>query len=124
MRGDRPVFEHFAGDAAPGLRAGRDVLWPLASITKLYTAATVMRLVELGELTVNTPVWQVLPDFTGDGREDVRVWDLLTHTSGLPYESPEMGQRLAAHTSTDALIDEGYGAPLLFGPGAGFQYSD
>src|SRR5262249_34522921 len=24
----------------------------------------------------------------------------------------------------DALIDEGYGAPLLFRPGAGFQYSD
>ena len=124
LRGHRTVFEHFAGEAAPSLPAGPAVLWPLASITKLYTAAAVMRLVELGELTVNTPVWQLLPRFTGEGREDVRIRHLLTHTSGLPYESPEMGRRLAARLSTDALIDEAFEAPLLFRPGTGFQYSD
>jgi CubicO group peptidase (beta-lactamase class C family) len=124
LHGQQLVFQHFAGAAAPGLPAGPNVLWPLASITKLYTAAAVMRLVELGELTVNTPVWSILPEFTGEGREDVRVRHLITHTSGLPYESPEMGERLAAHTSTDALIDEAYVAPLLFAPGSRFQYSD
>jgi CubicO group peptidase (beta-lactamase class C family) len=124
LRGDQPVFERFAGRAAPGLPAGPAVLWPLASITKLFTAAAVMRLVELGEVTVNTPVWQILPDFSGGGREDVRVRHLLTHTTGLPYESPEMGARLAAHATVDELIDEGYEAPLLFAPGTGFQYSD
>ena len=124
LQGERFVLEHFAGEAAPGLPAGANVLWPLASITKLFTAAAVMRLVERGELTVNTPAWSILPDFTGDGREDIRVRHLITHTSGLPYESPAMGQRLAAHSSTDALIDEAYAAPLLFAPGTRFQYSD
>jgi CubicO group peptidase (beta-lactamase class C family) len=124
LRGPQPVFERFSGSAGPGLPAGPTVLWPLASITKLFTAAAVMRQVEIGEITVNTPVWQVLPDFTGHGREDVRVRHLLTHTSGLPYESPEMGARLAAHATVEALIDEGYEAELLFAPGTGFQYSD
>ena len=124
LRGDERIVEHFAGNAAPGLPAGASVLWPLASITKLFTAAAVMRLVELGELTVNTPAWSILPDFTGNGREDVRVRHLITHTSGLPYESPAMGERLAAHAPTDALIDEAYATPLLFSPGTGFQYSD
>ena len=124
LRGRESVFERFAGNAGPGLPAGPSVLWPLASITKLYTAAAVMRLVELGQVTVNTPVWQIQPSFTGDGREDVRVRHLLTHTSGLPYESPEMAARLAAHMTVDELIDEGYAAPLLFAPGTGFQYSD
>src|ERR1041385_2060544 len=124
LRGHEPVLEHYAGEAASGLRAGPDVLWPLASITKLFTAAVVMRLVELGEITVNTPAWQVLPECTGDGLEDIRVRHLITHTSGLPYESPEMGRRLAAHASTDALIDEAYRTPLLFAPGSRFQYSD
>ena len=124
LHGHAPILEHFAGNAAPGLRAGPKVLWPLASITKLFTAAVVMRLVELGQLTVNTPAWSILPDFTGDGREDIRVRHLITHTSGLPYESPAMGERLAAHTSTDALIDEAYATPLLFPPGTRFQYSD
>jgi beta-lactamase class C len=118
------VFEHFSGNAAPGLAAGPNVLWPLASITKLFTAAAVMRLVELGELTVNTPVWQLLPTFRGGGREDVRVRHLLTHTTGLPYESRAMADRLAAHASTDELIDEAIEAQLLFKPGTGFQYSD
>jgi CubicO group peptidase (beta-lactamase class C family) len=124
LKGHETVFERFAGHATPELPAGPSVLWPLASVTKLFTAAVVMRLVELGELTVNTPVWQVLPAFSGEGREDVRVRHLITHTSGLPYESPEMGGRLAAHASTDALIDEAYEAPLLFAPGSRFQYSD
>src|SRR4051794_24822718 len=124
LQGDEPLIEHFAGEAAPGLPAGPNVLWPLASITKLFTAAAVMRLAELGRLTVNTPAWSIVPDFTGGGREDVRVRHLITHTSGLPYESPDMNARLAAHTSTDTLIDEGYAAPLLFPPGTRFQYSD
>jgi CubicO group peptidase (beta-lactamase class C family) len=124
LRGHEAVFEHFAGQAAPALPAGPGVLWPLASITKLFTAAVVMRLVERGELTVNTPVWQLLPRCTGGGREDIRVRHLLTHTSGLPYESRAMAERLAAHRSTDDLIDEAFEAPLLFRPGTGFQYSD
>jgi len=124
LRGRETVLEHYAGEAAPGPPAGPAVLWPLASITKLFTAAVVMRLVELGELTVNTPAWQILPECTGDGREDIRVRHLITHTSGLPYESPAMGERLATHSSTDALIDEAYRTPLLFAPGTRFQYSD
>jgi CubicO group peptidase (beta-lactamase class C family) len=124
LHADRPVFERFSGGAGPGLPSGPRVLWPLASITKLFTTAAVMRLVELGEVTVNSPVWQVLPRFTGAGREDVRVRHLITHTSGLPYESPAMGELLAAHTPVEALIDAAYGTPLQFAPGTRFQYSD
>ncbi|HJP87863.1 MAG TPA: serine hydrolase domain-containing protein [Candidatus Limnocylindrales bacterium] len=123
-RGDVLLLEHYAGNAGTGLPSGRDVLWPLASITKLYTAAVVMRLVELGEVTVNTPVSHVLPAFRGDGREKIRVRHLLTHTSGLPYESAVMDERLAAHTPTAGLIDEALEASLLFKPGTGFSYSD
>jgi CubicO group peptidase (beta-lactamase class C family) len=123
-RGDVLLLDHFAGSAGPGLPAGPDVLWPLASITKLYTAAAVMRLVELGEVTVNTPVCHVLPTFRGDGREQIRVRHLLTHTSGLPYESAAMDARLAAHAPTGELIDEALEATLLFKPGTGFSYSD
>ena len=124
LRGDAPVLNYFAGDAGPGLPTGPDVLWPLASITKLYTAAAVMRLVELGEVTVNTPVSHVLPGLRGEGREHIRVRHLLTHTSGLPYESAEMDARLAAHTPTAGLIDEALEATLLFRPGTRFSYSD
>jgi len=124
LRGEVPLVRHFAGTASQGLASGPTVLWPLASISKLYTAAAVMRLVELGEVTVSTPVWHVLPRFRGDGREGIRLRHLLTHTSGLPYESSVMDERLAAHTPLEGLIDEALEAPLLFAPGTQFFYSD
>ena len=61
VRGGATVFEHYAGEAAAGLPSSPAVLWPIASITKCFTAAMIMRLVELGELTVNMRVSSILP---------------------------------------------------------------
>jgi CubicO group peptidase (beta-lactamase class C family) len=118
------IVEWYAGKARPELEAGPDVLWPLASTSKLYTAAAVMALVERGDLTLSMPVHKVLSEFSGDGREQVRLRHLLTHTSGLIYESPEMEERLRDLTPIDEIIDEAYTHSLLFKPGTGFEYSD
>jgi len=118
------VIEHYAGQAAPGLPASPTVLWPLASISKLYTAAMIMRLVEQGGLTLNQAVHHLLPQFTGEGRELIRLRHLLTHTAGMIYESPEMEARLRAQTPRAALVEEMYTAPLLFKAGTAFAYAD
>jgi CubicO group peptidase (beta-lactamase class C family) len=124
LKDGQTVIEHFAGEAAPDLSAGPGVLWPVASISKVYTAAAVMRLVEEGVLTLNTPVHLLLPKFTGDGREEMRIRHLLTHTAGFIYESPEMEARLRARTPLSDLLDEALGTPLLFKPGTQFRYAD
>ena len=118
------LIEHYAGHAAPQLPSSANVLWPIASISKLYSVAMVMRLVEQGLLTLNTLACHVLPQFTGEGREEIRLRHLLTHTSGLIYESPEMEARLMAQTPMSALIDEALTAPLLFKPGTSISYAD
>lgn len=118
------VLEHYAGHAAPQLPAGADVLWPVASISKLYTAATIMRLVEDGVLTLNTPLHLLLPRFSGGGREHMRLRHLLTHTAGFIYESPQMEARLAAHTTREALEAEALQSDLLFTPGTRLSYAD
>jgi CubicO group peptidase (beta-lactamase class C family) len=119
-----PIATHFAGQAAPGAAAGPQTLWPLASITKLYTAAAVLSLVERGVLALSTPVRRVLPAFDGDGRERITLRHLLTHTSGLIYESPEWERLLIAQTPLEEIVDEVYRAPLRFAPGEGQAYSD
>ncbi len=136
MQRGRFVFEHYAGNAAPARVDARtqlsipnapatpDTLWPLASISKLYSVAAIMRLVEEGTLTLNTPACAIIPAFTGGGRELVRLRHLLTHTSGLPYESPEMEQRLRDQTPLAQLIDECLRAELLFKPGTRHSYGD
>src|SRR3954467_15716028 len=118
------VAERFVGNASAGLPAGPDVLWPLAAISKVYAAAAIMRLVEDGVLTLNTPVSLVLPGFAGGAREQVRIRHLLTHTAGFVYESPDMEARLAAHTPLLELIAEALASPLQFTPGTELRYAD
>jgi CubicO group peptidase (beta-lactamase class C family) len=60
-----------------------DTLFPLASITKVITATAVMILVEEGLISLNRPVMDYIPEFQGDGQDQVLIRHLLTHTSGL-----------------------------------------
>jgi CubicO group peptidase (beta-lactamase class C family) len=124
LKHGQPVIEHYAGYAAPGLEAEPTVLWPLASISKVYAAAAIMRLVELGELTLNTPVCQLIPAYTGADHEQVRLRHLLTHTAGMIYESPAMEDLLRAQTPLADMVSEALESALLFPPGTRVSYAD
>jgi hypothetical protein len=47
LAGGEVAVEHYAGDAGPGNPAGPETRWPIASISKLYTATMIMRLAEM-----------------------------------------------------------------------------
>src|SRR4051812_37564771 len=70
--GGNLVAEIYRG-AASGEPVSASTLWPVASTTKLYTAATIFALVERGVLTLSMPAQCVLPEFTGEGRERITV---------------------------------------------------
>ena len=62
-----------------------DTMFDLASVTKVMaTTQTIMLLVDRGLLDVNDTVNKHWPEFTGDGKENITVAQLLTHSSGLP----------------------------------------
>ena len=117
-----PVFTHYAGDAAPGCPAAADTLWDLASIGKVYTAATITALVERGELSFSRPVAAVLPACTGDGRERITLRHLLTHTAGLDDEAPDVAALSASDAPLEAFVDAALRAPLRFAPGTDRRY--
>jgi len=60
-----------------------DVLFPISSLTKPITATAVMMLFEEGKLDINKPVVQYVPEFIGEGKEEVLVWQLMTHSTGM-----------------------------------------
>jgi len=59
-------------------------LFDLASLTKpVATATSVMLLVQDGKLQLGDPVSKYLPEFGQNGKEDITVFELLTHQGGL-----------------------------------------
>ena len=86
--GGQTVLEHSTGHAqtVPTTRpVAADTIYDLASLTKaVVTSTAIMILVDRGQLVLERPVVDVLPDFAPHGKNDVTVLHLLTHTSGLP----------------------------------------
>lgn len=71
---------HLAGPESPLMTP--DTPFEIASITKAVTAATILRLVEQGRLTLDTTLAEALPRETGFPRT-ITIRQLLSHTSGL-----------------------------------------
>jgi CubicO group peptidase (beta-lactamase class C family) len=118
------ILEQYAGIASPDQAVSANTLWCIASISKVYAVATIMRLVELGAITLNTLASAVIPEFTGQGREDIRLRHLVTHTSGLIYEAPNMESLLEQQVPFSTILEIAYTAPLQFKPGTSLAYAD
>jgi CubicO group peptidase (beta-lactamase class C family) len=99
-----------------------DALFLIASITKPVTYTALMMLVERGELRLEDPVTDFVPKFAANGKKDVLVRHLLTHTSGLPDMVPENEKLRAAHQPLSKFIDAICETPLLFPPGTKVSY--
>lgn len=56
----------------------------LGSITKQFTAALVLQLVEQGKLDLQEPISTYLPEYEGPAENVVTIHHLLTHSSGIP----------------------------------------
>ena len=69
-------------------------IFDLASVTKAFgTNFCVMKLVDENKLDINKPVSFYIPDFATNGKENVKVIDLLIHESGLQaYYTPSKNE--------------------------------
>jgi CubicO group peptidase (beta-lactamase class C family) len=137
-------------DLEAGLPVESDTLWRIFSMTKPITSVAAMMLYEEGGFELNDPVSRYIPAFadarvfsggsdlrpvTIPATEPVRVWHLLTHTSGLTYgflrnhpvdamyraQGFEWGSPRGVDLA--GCVDEWAGLPLLFQPGSEWNYS-
>lgn len=98
-RGGRIGHQKTFGTVAPGRAAAADDLYLAMSLSKSFTAALVLRAVDQGKLTLDTPAASIIPAFAAGGKQRVTVRHLLTHTGGTyagllpppPLTPPEMG---------------------------------
>jgi CubicO group peptidase (beta-lactamase class C family) len=101
-----------------------DSPFAIASITKTFTAALIMELVERGRLSLDTEVATVLPEVAVPAGVTIR--HLLEHTSGIadllaPMRKP-MEARPGHRFTSEAVI--GRLPKPWFSPGANFGYSN
>ena len=103
-----------------GTTATADARYPIASVTKLFTAVVTMKLVEAGQLGLDDRITEILPDEVTAGLHvldgidrtgEITVEHLLSHTSGLAdyYDEAPRGER-----SAQARLLAGEDAPMPF----------
>ncbi|MDC0717403.1 serine hydrolase domain-containing protein [Nannocystis bainbridge] len=119
VEGNGAPFVATAGSAClEGQAVTATTRFRVGSITKLWTAALVLRQVDAGRLGLDDEVTRVLPELAAgvDERAAAITWrQLLTHTAGVPDPSPlELG--------ADWLLGLGE-RPLWREPGALWSYS-
>jgi CubicO group peptidase (beta-lactamase class C family) len=144
------VASHGARDVEAGAPVEPDTIWRIFSMTKPITSVVAMTFVEEGLIDLTDPISRWLPEFaaprvytrgsaltpaTEPATEPIRLWHLLSHTSGLTYGfhhthpvdaayraagfewGTPKGLDLAACTRAWAEL------PLVFQPGSEWNYS-
>ncbi|MEV4479022.1 serine hydrolase domain-containing protein [Micromonospora coxensis] len=136
-------------DVEAGTPVEQDTVWRIYSMTKPITSVAAMMLWEEGRFELNDPISRWLPEFadvrvfdkgsalkayTVPAIEPIRVWHLLTHTSGLTYGFAQTSVVDALYRAAgyDLGVPPGLdlaGAtvgmaklPLMFQPGSGWNY--
>jgi len=137
-------------DREASLPVERDTLWRIYSMSKPITSVAAMMLYEQGAFELKDPLHRHLESFrhqrvyrsgssqapvTVPATEPVRIWHLLTHTSGLTYgfhyAHPvdamyrEAGFEWGSPPDLDlaGAVDVWASMPLLFEPGTEWNYS-
>jgi serine-type D-Ala-D-Ala carboxypeptidase len=114
----RAAVGHAQTHGGPRRPMTAETIFDVASLTKVCaTAPVLMHLVAEGALDLEARVGSLIEEFSGPGKNEVRVRDLLTHRAGLWEWWPlyaEAGDPVAAAAQL----------PLRYAPGAGRHYSD
>ncbi len=128
-----------------------DSIFEIMSMTKPVTSVAIMMLVEEGKVSLNAPVERYLPEFRsmwvidaripygGDRPGDreralkrpsrpITVYDLLTHTSGMPEYPPEAMSGVGFYYNMNKTLADAVALysqqPLEFDPGSKWSYSN
>jgi uncharacterized protein YbbC (DUF1343 family) len=98
-----------------------DTVFDLASLTKpVATGASVMVLVDRGQVALDEPVAKYVPEFGHAGKGSITVRQLLLHTGGLVPDNPMSDFARGPDEAWRRIFD----APARWAPGERLVYSD
>ncbi len=126
VRGGEIVLAEAFGNERlqPSTPARAETRYAIGSISKQFTAAAILLLVEDKKLSLDDPVVRFLPNLPR--AKDVRVRDLLAHTSGYQDYWPQdyVPPFMRSEIRPADLVERWAGRGLDFEPGTQWQYSN
>ena len=127
VKGGKSILRKGYGmaDVELGVKVEPDMVFRLGSITKQFTAVSILMLAEQGKLSLTDDLTKFFPDYPAKGRV-VTVEHLLTHTSGIKsYTSIPAWRGMWRKDMTVAeLIDLFKNEPPDFAPGEQWAYNN
>lgn len=124
----QPFLQVAAGKASIRYDAPNriDTKFNLGSMNKMITAVSIAQLAEQGKLSFDDRVGKHLPDYPNAAvRDKVTIHHLLTHSSGLgSYWNAKYDATWPKIFTVDDFVKTFVDDPLLFEPGARFEYSN
>jgi CubicO group peptidase (beta-lactamase class C family)/pimeloyl-ACP methyl ester carboxylesterase len=123
VSGDRVVFAQGFGVAniETGAPVTTETLFQIGSLTKMFTAAMLVRLAEEGKVKLNESVGRYVPWVSGDISR-LTLHQLLSHTSGLKDVPGDYG--LHDEAALVSFVRSWKDDACLFEPGKVFSYSN
>lgn len=114
-QGDQEVYRHSIGALTDTTQKA------IASATKWYSAAVVLRLAEQGKLGLDDPIGKHLPAFPRPGKGDLTIRQCFGMKSGLFLQDPEFetDPTLTLAQSVDRIAER---TPVVFTPGSQLAY--
>ena len=126
--GDRVLYQKGFGEAemawhVPNTPATR---FRIASVTKQFTAALALQLIEQGAMDLDAPITRYWPEYPAAQGDAVTIRQLLNHTSGIPSYTgfADLAEAQRKPHTPEAIVASFWELPLEFEPGSAFRYNN
>jgi len=131
-RNDKIIYQKSFGyaDIESHKKNTKNSIFRIASVTKSLTAVGIMKLVEDGKITLETPISTYFPNFIPDFSKKITIRHLLNHSSGMQANIgriDDQGNGLMPGKnpiSINELFEKFKDSKLNFEPGAGYEYNN
>lgn len=111
------------GMAGPDTPNTPSTLYQIASLSKTFTAISIMQLVEDQLLSIDETIDTYFPDYPN--ADTITIGHLLSHSSGIPdYLNKEFKFNYSEEWKPEEIVNVTKDADLLFTPGESFHYSN
>ncbi len=124
--GDEVVWARGFGERAPGVPATAETVYRVGSVSKMFTDMAVMQFVEAGELDLDAPVQEYVPEFSPDNPAGtpITLRQLMSHRAGIIREPPAGHYFDDTGTDLATTVRSLEGTPQIYAPGERSKYSN